>query len=100
MIDKTLVPVGGLKKEPFSGEHHGMRYFFYADEDKTSFSVSIFPDPWSFDKTPDTEKVTHSFSMTEDGMDQAIEWLFEMYDKQKEKWDYAYEHRMQTLLNQ
>ena len=28
MIDKKLIPYGGLKKEPFSGTHHGMRYFF------------------------------------------------------------------------
>ena len=26
MIDKRLVPYSGLKKEPFSGSHNGMRY--------------------------------------------------------------------------
>lgn len=26
MIDKRLIPYGGLKKEPFSGSHNGMRY--------------------------------------------------------------------------
>ena len=34
MIDKTLIPVGGLKKEPFSGSHNGMRYFFQCDDSK------------------------------------------------------------------
>lgn len=97
MIDKTLVPVGGLKKEPFSGEHHGMRYYFCSDAEKTTFSVYIYPDPWSFDKTPDTEKVSASFPMTEEGMDHAISWLFRMYDEQREKWDSAYENRMQVL---
>ena len=38
MIDKKLIPVGGLKKEPFSGGHHGMRYFFRSDESKETFS--------------------------------------------------------------
>ena len=97
MIDKTLVPVGGLKKEPFSGEHHGMRYFFSADEDKTTFSVYIYPDPWSFETTPDKDMQSSSFPMTDEGMDSAIEWLFQMYEKNREKWDAAYENRMHVL---
>ena len=36
MIDKKLIPVKGLKKEPFSGSHFGMRYYFCADERKLS----------------------------------------------------------------
>ena len=35
MIDKKLIPYGGLKKEPFSGTHHGMRYFFRGDDGKS-----------------------------------------------------------------
>ena len=36
MIDKRLVPYGGLKKEPFSGSHNGMRYFMNGDDGKSS----------------------------------------------------------------
>lgn len=97
MIDKTLVPVGGLKKEPFSGEHHGMRYYFSANEDKTSFSVYIYPDPWSYEKTPDEQKQSESFPMTDKGMDLAIKWLLQKYNEDKEKWCEAYEKRMQVL---
>lgn len=45
MIDKKLIPYGGLKKEPFSGTHHGMRYFFRGDDGKssTTFTVFIYP---------------------------------------------------------
>ena len=53
MIDKKLIPVGGLKREPFSGGHGGMRYFFKADESKESFTVTVYPEPWSCEKTPD-----------------------------------------------
>ena len=35
MIDKKLIPYGGLKKDPFSGTHHGMRYFFRGDDGKS-----------------------------------------------------------------
>ena len=38
MIDKKLIPVKGLKKEPFSGSHFGMRYYFCADDTKENFS--------------------------------------------------------------
>ena len=55
MIDKKLIPYGGLKKEPFSGTHHGMRYFFRGDDGKssTTFTVFIYPEPWCFEDTPE-----------------------------------------------
>ena len=42
MIDKKLIPYGGLKKEPFSGTHHGMRYFFRGDDGKSSTTFTVF----------------------------------------------------------
>ena len=53
MIDKRLVPVNGLKKEPFSGCHHGMRYYFLCDDSKESFTAFVYPEPWCFEQTPD-----------------------------------------------
>ena len=55
MIDKRLVPYGGLKKEPFSGSHNGMRYFMNGDDGKnsTTFTVWIYPEPWCFEQTPE-----------------------------------------------
>ncbi len=97
MIDKKLIPVSGLKKEPFSGGHHGMRYYFQADEGKETFSVFIYPEPWSFEQTPDEEKQSMSFPMSEEGMDSAIIWLFEMYESQKENWDNAEKNCMHIV---
>ena len=53
MIDKKLIPVSGLKKEPFSGSHNGMRYLFRGDDGKasTTFTVFIYPEPWCFEQT-------------------------------------------------
>ena len=58
MIDKRLVPYGGLKKEPFSGSHHGMRYLMNGDDGKnsTNFTVWVYPEPWCFEQTPDEER--------------------------------------------
>lgn len=100
MIDKRLVPVGGLKKEPFSGSHNGMRYFFRSDESKETFSVFIYPEPWSFESTPEEDKQSASFPMTDEGMDEAITWLFEMYESQKEKWRNAEKNCMHIIVQE
>lgn len=95
MIDKQLIPVGGLKKEPFSGGHHGMRYFFRCDESKETFTVFVYPEPWSFEKTPDEKKQSASFPMSDEGMEQAIDWLWERYNADKDAWHMAHKNRMQ-----
>ena len=97
MIDKNLIPVGGLKKEPFSGGHHGMRYFFRSDESKETFSVFVYPEPWSFEQTPEKEKTSASFPMSDEGMDSAIAWLFEMYETRKEIWNTAQKNCMHIV---
>lgn len=84
MIDKKLIPVKGLKKEPFSGSHFGMRYYFCADDTKENFLVFVYPEPWSFEKTPDEQKTQNTFPITEDGMDAAISWLLEQYDARRD----------------
>ena len=85
MIDKKLIPYGGLKKEPFSGTHHGMRYFFRGDDGKssTTFTVFIYPEPWCFE-----------------GMDEAIAWLFERFETEKSKWLNANRDAMHIVNNQ
>lgn len=99
MIDKKLIPVAGLKKEPFSGSHSGMRYFFRGDDGKnsTTFSVFIYPEPWCFEQTPEENRETASFPLSEDGMDQAIAWLFERFNAEKEKWLAAEKEMMHTV---
>ena len=73
MIDKKLIPYGGLKKEPFSGTHHGMRYFFRGDDGKssTTFTVFIYP-----------------------------AWLFERFESERSKWLNASRDAMHIVNNQ
>lgn len=97
MIDKKLIPVAGLKKEPFSGCHGGMRYYFEAAGDKETFLVTVYPEPWSFEKTPDENKEHASFPMSDEGMDSAIEWLHEMYEKKKDYWQDSIKNSMHIV---
>ena len=96
MIDKKLIPVNGLKKEPFSGSHRGMRYLFQGDDGKssTTFTVFIYPEPWCFEQTPDEKKESAVFPLTEEGMDQAVAWLWERYDADRERWSDAEKEMM------
>ena len=99
MIDKRLIPYGGLKKEPFSGSHHGMRYMMNGDDGKnsTTFSVWVYPEPWCFEQTPDEEKEHAVFSLSDEGMDQAIAWLNERYEAKKERWNRSLQDMMHTI---
>ena len=102
MIDKKLIPVGGLKKEPFSGSHHGMRYFFRGDAGKnsTTFTVFIYPEPWCFEQTPEEEKEQASFPLSDEGMDQAVAWLRERFETEKERWINSNHNMMHTVKQQ
>ena len=88
MIDKRLVPFSGLKKEPFSGSHQGMRYLLAADNgrDSTTFTAYVYPEPWCFEETPDDER-----------MDQAMDWLHERFDAEKKRWTQAALDSMHTI---
>ncbi len=99
MIDKKLIPYGGLKKEPFSGSHRGMRYFFRGDDGKksTTFTVFVYPEPWCFEQTPDEEKQKETFPLSEEGMDQAIAWLWEKFESEKDRWLTAEQEMMHTV---
>lgn len=98
MINKTFIPVKGLKKEPYSGCHNGMRYFMKATEDKTEFTVTVYPEPWCIEKTPDELKETKTFPINDEGMDSAIEWLFEMYNKKSDFWKDSLENAMHNAV--
>lgn len=101
MIDKKLIPYNGLKKEAFSGSHHGMRYLMNGDDGKnsTTFTVWIYPEPWCFEQTPEKEKESASFPLSDEGMDQAIAWLNEHYDAEKERWNRSLQDMMHTIAD-
>lgn len=99
MIDKRLVPYAGLKKEAFSGSHKGMRYLMNGDDGKnsTTFTVWIYPEPWCFEQTSDEDKESAVFPLSDEGMDQAISWLYERYEAEKERWNTALQDMMHSI---
>lgn len=92
MITKMGMPFGGLKKGGFTGSYKGMRFFVKSFE-KGKITAFIYPEPYSFDKTPDDKKQSQDFEYTSEGVDECIEWLNRMYEDNKEQWEAAFVSR-------
>lgn len=89
MIDKqTFHPLNYIKKEEYSGSMDGMRYMLKriksGEEDK--IKVTIWPEPYGIHKTPEEEKESIEVALTEEGVEEAADWLNAQYEKQKERW--------------
>lgn len=92
---KDVMPIPFLKKEAFTGSYQGMRYRMKkkdvpvdenSEETVTQLSVHIWPQPFCFDKTDDSEKEEKMFDFSPDGIDRAVDWLNQKYIEEKKRW--------------
>lgn len=82
MIERRdVMPVNFLKKEKFNGSFCGMRYRMEKaeKEEMTVLLVTVWPEPYGYDATPEEEKKYAEFSFDEDGILQGVAWLNERY---------------------
>ena len=49
----------------------------------------IYPEPYCFEKTPEEEKQAKEFPFTNEGFDEAVAWMNQEYEEQKERWEKA-----------
>ena len=90
-----------LYGEAYYGSYKGMRYrvardplekVVFADEAKRQegqFMVTIWPEPHSFENTPDEKKQSFYFPFTEEGRQQVLKCINEQYFSNKAIWDEA-----------
>ena len=67
-----------LKKTEFTGCHQGMRYRLEQTEDPEGgkkLLVTVWPEPFNFEVTPDEKKHHRDFPFTTDGIWEAVDWL-------------------------
>lgn len=89
-----------LKKTEFTGCHQGMRYRLEKirkdseekDEEGNSIQkdflrCTVWPEPFNFFKTPDSEKSFCDFSFDEDGVADSIAWMNDRLFADKERWE-------------
>ncbi len=94
MIEKeTFIVLNIIKKEDFTGSLKGMRYRLSLKKGEipkdTCMEVTIWPQPYNFEKTEDDKKEKKEFPFSEEGRVQVVEWLNEQYLLQKSRWDEA-----------
>ena len=66
-----------LKKEPFSGSHHGMRFFMRAENDV---------------------KTLKDFPFTGEGLDESLEWISQEFEERKDYWMQMEKDKMKMIL--
>jgi hypothetical protein len=79
------------KKAVLKASFGGMRYQIeqQAEEEEKYLLVTIWPEPFCFEKTPEENKQRQQFDYSEDGLDTAYQWLCSQYEEQKERWENA-----------
>lgn len=90
-----IMHIGFLKMEAFTGSSEGMRYLFRrstektgeTEDEKTVLLVAAWPEPFSYDKTPEEDKIKRTFSFDEAGVSEGLAWLNEM--KKEKDWEAA-----------
>ena len=77
-----LLSLNFVKKEDYTGSYQGLRYMLHQAtvEDEKKLQVYIWPEPFGFEATPEEKKQSELFAFTEEGMNQAVEWMNERYE--------------------
>lgn len=84
MLARTdFLSLNFVKKEDFAGSHRGMRFMLRCEpvEDVKKLKVYLWGEPFGFEATPDSEKISELFEFSEEGLGTAIGWMNEKYDE-------------------
>ena len=81
-----------INRGTYTGSYKGMRYRLCKKETEEKgkyLETIIYPEPYGFEATPEEEKKTGEFPFTNEGFDEAIAWLNQEYEAQRERWEAA-----------
>lgn len=73
-----------INKERFTGSFEGMRYMLekkVKEDESKCINVCSWPEPFCFDKTPEDKKQFKEFDFSQNGLDEAWEWLSKMQEE-------------------
>lgn len=96
MLETSGLSTKFLKRESYSGSYNGMRYLIKkGDEGITAY---IYSEPWSFEMTPEEERISKEFDFSDEGVQEVIAWLNDMHDSHRKFWDHASKSKMANML--
>lgn len=90
---KTFYDIASFYKNKavLAASYCGMRYQVMQTEleEEKVLSAAVWPEPFCFEKTPEEKKTEKQFAFTEDGLDEAYEWICSQYETRKQEWESA-----------
>ncbi len=88
------------KKAILKASFQGMRYQVEqtTEQDEPRLRATVWPEPFCFERTAEEKKTIQLFPYTEEGLDEAYEWLCHQYDTQQERWKQALEEPYREAL--
>lgn len=76
---KGMFSLALVKKERFCGSHGTMRYMLCKADDK--LQASVYPEPYCWEATPDEQKQSEFFELSDEGVEQAVAWINQKYEE-------------------
>lgn len=84
---ETFVPIQFFKKEAYTGSMNGMRYRIHKAEE--GLEAAVYPEPYCYEATPDEKKTKMIFPFSEEGREQAVDWINQQYEEKLTIWKSA-----------
>ncbi|MCD7832605.1 MAG: hypothetical protein LUH00_01245 [Lachnospiraceae bacterium] len=76
---KGQISLAFLKKRNFTGSYRQMRYNLFIKEDR--LVAATYPQPYCWECTPEDQKTYQFFDASAEGLDAAVAWLNETYER-------------------
>lgn len=96
MLETSGLSTKFLKKENYSGSYNGMRYMIRKSDE--GIIAYIYSEPWSFEMTPEDERLSKEFAFSDEGIQEVISWLNETHESHRKFWDNASKNKMSNML--
>ncbi|WP_394522889.1 GNAT family acetyltransferase [Lacrimispora sp. JR3] len=84
---ETFVPMQFFKKEAYTGSMNGMRYRVSKVEEE--LEAAVYPEPYCYEATPEEQKTKMKFPFSEEGREQAVNWINQQYEEKSAIWKSA-----------
>ncbi len=80
--------------------YEGMRYQVEraGSEEESVLKVSIWPEPFCYEKTPKEQMQIKEFAYSTEGLDEVYDWLCASYTERQEYWEHARDFPFEGIL--
>lgn len=88
MVSKDdILSLEFLKKSEYTGCSDGMRYRIekVEKEEGKMLKATVWPEPLNYLMTPEEDKRSDEFAFSEDGVEDAVRWMNNIYFEERER---------------